>query len=40
VQSEYSIDALGTKVVADMIYGAKLVDSANNKKGYKLTNAS
>ena len=40
VQSEYSIDALGTKVVADMIYGAKLIDSANNKKGYKLTNAS
>ena len=40
VQSEYSIAALGTKVVADMIYGAKLVDSANNKKGYKLTNAS
>ena len=40
VQSEYSNDALGTKVVADMIYGAKLVDSANNKKGYKLTNAS
>lgn len=40
VQSEYSIDALGTKVVADMIYGAKLLDSANNKRGYKLTNAS
>jgi hypothetical protein len=40
VQAEYSIDALGTKVVADMIYGAKLLDSANNKKGYKLTNAS
>ena len=40
VQSEYSIDALVTKVDADMIYGAKLVDSANNKKGYKLTNAS
>ena len=40
VQSEYSIDALGTKVVADMIYGAKLLDSASNKKGYKLTNAS
>ena len=40
VQAEYSIDALGTKVVADMIYGAKLIDSASNKKGYKLTNAS
>jgi len=40
VQSEYSIDALGTKVVADMIYGAKLLDSSSNKRGYKLTNAS
>tara|TARA_Y100001938_G_scaffold11681_1_gene14523 strand:- start:511 stop:1422 length:912 start_codon:yes stop_codon:yes gene_type:complete len=40
VQAEYSIDALGTKVVADMIYGAKLLDSASNKKGYKFTNAS
>ena len=40
VQAEYSVDALGTKVVADMIYGAKLIDSASNKKGYKLTNAS
>ena len=40
VQAEYSIDALGTKVVADMIYGAKLLDSASNKRGYKFTNAS
>jgi len=40
VQAEYSIDALGTKVVADMIYGAKLLDSSSNKRGYKLTNAS
>ena len=40
VQAEYSIDALGTKVVADMIYGAKLIDSGSNIKGYKLTNAS
>ena len=40
VQSAYSIDALGTRVVADMIYGAKLLDSASNKRGYKLTNAS
>ena len=38
VQAEYSIDALGTKVVADMIYGAKLVDSASNKKGYRFKN--
>ena len=40
VQSEYSIDALGTKVVADTIYGAKLIDSSSNIKGYKFTNAS
>ena len=40
VQAEYSVDALGTKVVADMIYGAKILDSASNKRGYKLTNAS
>ena len=40
VQAEYSIDALGTKVVADMIYGAKLLDSSSNKRGYKFTNAS
>ena len=38
VQAEYSIDALGTKVVADMIYGAKLIDSASNKRGYRWVN--
>ncbi len=38
VQSEYSIDALGTKVVADMIYGCKLLDSASNKRGYRFKN--
>ena len=40
VQAEYSIDALGTKVVADTIYGCKLLDDSDNKRGYKLTNAS
>ena len=40
VQSEYSIDALGTKVVSDMLYGVKLIDSANNQKGVKFTNAA
>ena len=40
VQAEYSVDALGTKVVADTVYGCKLLDSASNKKGYKFTNAS
>ena len=38
VQSEYSIDALGTKVVADTIYGAKLLDSSSNKRGYRWVN--
>ena len=38
VQAEYSIDALGTKVVADTIYGVKLIDSASNKKGYRWVN--
>ena len=40
VQSEYSIDALGTKVVADTIYGAKIVDDSDNYKGVKFTNVS
>ncbi len=38
VQAEYSVDALGTKVVADTIYGCKLIDSASNKKGYRWVN--
>ena len=38
VQSEYSIDALGTKVVADLLYGVKLIDDSDNKKGIKFTN--
>ena len=38
VQAEYSIDALGTKVVADMIYGAKLLDSSSNKRGFRFKN--
>ena len=38
VQAEYSVDALGTKVVADTIYGTKLVDSASNKRGYRWVN--
>ena len=38
VQAEYSVDALGTKVVADMIYGANLLDSASNKRGYRFKN--
>ena len=38
MQSEYSIDALGTKIVADMVYGAKILDDSDNKKGVKFTN--
>ena len=40
VQSEYSVDYLGTKVIADMIYGAKLLDTSTNKMGLNLVNAS
>lgn len=38
VQSQYDIDTLGTKVVADMVYGCKLIDSASNVKGIHLKN--
>lgn len=39
VQSEYSIDSLGTKVVADLLYGVKRIDDTDNKKGLKIRNA-
>tara|TARA_R100001594_G_scaffold88289_1_gene122559 strand:- start:46 stop:951 length:906 start_codon:yes stop_codon:yes gene_type:complete len=39
VQAEYSIDALGTKVVADMLYGVKVLDDSDNKRGLRFTNA-
>ena len=38
VQSEYSIDALGTKVVADLLYGVKRIDDSDNKKGIRFRN--
>ena len=38
VQSEYSIDALGTKVVSDLLYGAKLIDDSDNIKGVAFAN--
>jgi len=38
VQSEYSIDALGTKVVADLLYGVKRIDDTDNKRGIKIRN--
>ena len=40
VQSEYSIDALGTKVVSDLLYGVKLIDDSDNIKGVRFTNVS
>ena len=38
LQSQYDVDFLGTKVIADMIYGVKLLDSATNKMGVNITN--
>ena len=38
VQSEYSIDALGTKVVSDLMYGVKKIDDSDNKKGITFLN--
>ena len=40
LQSQYDVDYLGTKVIADMIYGVKLLDSATNKLGLNFVNAS
>ena len=38
VQSEYSVDALGTKVVSDLLYGVKLIDDSDNIKGVAFAN--
>jgi len=38
VQSEYSIDALGTKVVSDLLYGVKILDDSDNIKGVAFAN--
>ena len=40
LQSQYDVDYLGTKVIADMIYGAKLLDSSTNLMGLNFVNAS
>ena len=40
LQSQYDVDFLCTKVIADMIYGVKLLDSATNKMGLNFVNAS
>jgi hypothetical protein len=38
VQSQYDVGFLGTKVVADMIYGVKLVDESGHLMGLNITN--
>ena len=38
VQSQYDVGFLGTKVVADMIYGAKLIDESGHLMGVNLVN--
>ena len=38
VQSEYSVDALGTKVVSDLLYGVKIIDDSDNIKGVAFAN--
>ena len=38
VQAEYSIDYLGTKVTADIIYGMKLIDESGDLRGLNLVN--
>lgn len=38
IQSEYDVAYLGTKVVADIIYGTKLIDESGHTMGLNLTN--
>ena len=40
IKNQFDIDVLGTKVVAHTLYGVKLLDDSDNKRGYKFTNAS
>jgi len=40
VKQQYDIDVLGSKVVAHTLYGVKILDDSDNKRGYKFTNAS
>ena len=39
IKNQFDIDVLGTKVVAHTLYGVKLLDDSDNKRGYKFTNA-
>lgn len=38
VQAQYDVEYLGTKVVADIIYGAKLIDESGHLMGLNLVN--
>tara|TARA_Y100001938_G_scaffold102324_1_gene139790 strand:+ start:263 stop:1129 length:867 start_codon:yes stop_codon:yes gene_type:complete len=38
VQAQYDVEYLGTKVVTDIIYGAKLIDESGHLMGVNLTN--
>jgi len=38
VQSQYAVEYLGTKVIADMIYGMKLLDESGDLRGLNLVN--
>tara|TARA_R100001594_G_scaffold123951_1_gene160672 strand:+ start:130 stop:993 length:864 start_codon:yes stop_codon:yes gene_type:complete len=38
VQAQYDVEYLGTKVVTDMIYGAKLIDESGHNMGLNLKN--
>ena len=38
VQAQYDVEYLGTKVVTDMIYGAKLIDESGHNMGVNLKN--
>tara|TARA_Y100001973_G_C5192824_1_gene332129 strand:- start:1290 stop:2153 length:864 start_codon:yes stop_codon:yes gene_type:complete len=38
VQAQYDVEYLGTKVVTDMIYGAKLIDESGHLMGLNLLN--
>jgi hypothetical protein len=38
VQAQYDVEYLGTKVVADMIYGAKLIDESGHLMGLNIVN--
>tara|TARA_R100000234_G_scaffold56522_1_gene34073 strand:- start:1578 stop:2441 length:864 start_codon:yes stop_codon:yes gene_type:complete len=38
IQTEYSIDSLSTKLVADIVFGVKRIDDTDNKRGLKIRN--